>query len=141
LSCSPGVVIARQGHPQVSGSIELETYLALDHVIVSSRPSGLGPEDIALSREGKTRRIAVRCQQINTAMRIVSQSDLVLTMAASFAERANVWFDNQMLASPFAAPEIDTYLYWHSNCDADQANIWFRGMIEQAMAENTSPPL
>lgn len=92
LSCSPGVVIAREGHPQVSGSIDMDTYLAL-------------------------------------------------TMAASFAARANVWFDNQVLPSPFLAPEIDTYLYWHSNCDADQANIWFRDMIEQAVTENISQPL
>lgn len=141
LSRSPGIVIARRDHPVVQGKVDMETYLKLDHVMVSSRPSGPGPEDIALSREGKSRRVAVRCQQLNTAMRIVSGSDLLLTMASSFAERANVWFDNQILQSPFPSPEIDAYLYWHSNSEADRANIWFREMIENAVAENITRPL
>lgn len=135
LSSSPSVVVARKGHPAISNGFNVERYLALDHIIVTSRPHGFGPEDIALSRDGKSRRIAVRCQQINTAMRMVSRSDLVLTMAETFARRSNETFGNQILPSPFVAPEIDTYLYWHVNSEGDQANIWFRNMIEESVAE------
>ncbi|THD72933.1 LysR family transcriptional regulator [Thalassobius vesicularis] len=135
LISSPSVVVARRGHPLVQGQITLDDYLALDHVIVTSRPRGAGPEDIALSREGKTRQIAARCQQINTAMRAVASSDLVLTMAETFARRANVWFDNQIVPVPFEAPRIDAYLYWHANTDADPANLWLRSTIKSCVAE------
>lgn len=135
LLSSPSVVVARQGHPLVQGRISLEDYLALDHVIVTSRPRGAGPEDIALSREGQTRRIAARCQQVSTAMRAVAASDLVLTVAENFARQANTWFGNQIVPVPFEAPRIDAYLYWHSNTDADPANQWLRHTIKSCVSE------
>lgn len=135
LLSSPSVVVARQGHPLVRGKVSLEDYLALDHILVTSRPRGAGPADVALSRDGKSRRIAARFQQINTAMRAVASSDLVLTIAESFVHRPNAWFGNQIVPVPFEAPRIDAYLYWHSNTDADPANQWLRSTIKSSIAE------
>ncbi|PHR61745.1 MAG: LysR family transcriptional regulator [Robiginitomaculum sp.] len=138
LTKSPSVVVARKNHPTVSNDLDLDTYLSLDHIIVTSRPNGYGPEDIALSRLGKSRNIVVRCQQISTAMRIINESDLVLTMAQSFARQSNAILDHLIQPSPFGAPEIDTYLYWHSNSDSDQANQWFRKMVTASALGQTS---
>lgn len=135
LGKGSSVLVARQGHPLIDGHIDLETYMAAEHVIVTSRSKGLAPEDVALSRGGHTRNVSVRCQQINTAMRIVASSDLLLTMSETFARRASIWFDNQILATPFEADGVDTYLYWHSNSDADPASNWFRSMIKATVAE------
>lgn len=139
LSSSPSVVVSRQGHPMVANGLDLDTYLSLDHIIVTSRPNGFGPEDIALSRLGKSRNIAVRCQQINTAMRIVDSSDLVLTMADTFVQRSHSVSNKLIQPSPFGAPEIDTYLYWHSNSDSDRASQWFRKMIEASALDTQWP--
>lgn len=139
LVSAPSVVVARRGHPVVNDALDLETYTQLDHVIVTSRAQGSGPEDVALSREGLSRKIRVRCQQINTAMRLVATSDLVMTMAENIARRANIWFDNQIIPAPFASPKVDTYLYWHENFDNDPSNQWFRQMVEMTVAE-TAPP-
>lgn len=135
LSSAPQVVVARKGHPLVDGEIDVQTYLACEHVLVTSRPTGPGPEDIALSRNGQARNIRARCQQINTAMRVVSSSDMLLTMSETFARRANLLFENQLVALPFEAPLIDTYLYWHDNTDADAANQWFRSAVKAAVKE------
>ncbi len=135
LISTPSVVVARRGHPLVNGEVSLEDYLSLDHIIVTSRSQGMGPEDVALSRDGDARRIVARVQQINTAMRAVAASDMVLTMAEVFAHRANVWFDNQIVPVPFEAPRVDAYLYWHSNADADPANKWLRNMVKTCVAE------
>lgn len=137
LASSPSVVVARRGHPLVTPALDLETYTQLDHVVVTSRAQGFGPEDIALSREGAKRNIKIRCQQINTAMRLVSASDLVMTMSENIARRANIWFDNQLIPAPFAAPRVDTYLYWHQNFENDPSNQWFRRMIEMTVAETS----
>jgi DNA-binding transcriptional LysR family regulator len=120
----------REGHPRIKGTIDLDTYLSLDHVLVSSRRSGHGPEDIALAREGLKRTVAIRCQHITTAMCLISGSDLVLTMSEVFARRANGMFDHQIVRPPFSTPPIDTYLFWHANGDADPANQWPPQMIE-----------
>ncbi len=57
------VVAVRADHPRVRDTLDLATYLALDHVMTSSRRSGPGLEDGALQRLGHERRVVVRCQQ------------------------------------------------------------------------------
>lgn len=141
LSTAQSVVVARRGHPVFDGEgdMDMKRYLAADHVVVTSRAQGLGPEDVALSRDGQSRRVRARCQQINTAMRLVGSSNLVLTMSEIFARRANILFDHQILATPFQSPVIDTYMYWHANSEADPANQWFRSMVKATVAETTPP--
>lgn len=139
LDSSHSVVVARPGHPAIQGEIDLDTYLAMDHVVVTSRPLGLGPEDQALSRLGRRRDVAIRCQQLNTAMRLVRNSDMILTMAEQLARRANTWFDNQLVAAPFSSPRIDAFLYWHENVDSDPGNQWLRKMVELAAADAPAP--
>lgn len=138
LGSSPSVVVARRGHPLFNRDLDLKGYIDADHVIVTSRRKGLGPEDTALSKQGLHRNIRARCQQINTAMRIVASSDLLLTMSEIFARRANMWFDNQLIPLPFQTEGVDTYLYWHDNADADPANTWFRSMIRATVSETLS---
>lgn len=135
LSESTSVVVARQGHPMIQDEIDIQTYLEAQHVCVTSRSGGQGPEDVALARLGQTRQIKMRCQQINTAMRLVATSNAILTMSETFARRANIWFDHQILPAPFDSGRIDTYLYWHENSGTDPANIWFRNMIQAATRE------
>ncbi len=135
LGRAPSVVVARRGHPIIDGNLSLDTYLSAEHVLVTSRPDGLGPEDQVLARNGHTRSIRARCQQINTAMRIVVSSNLLLTMSRTFATRANTWFDHQILNTPFDTDGIDTFLYWHNNTDADPANRWLRSLIKATVSE------
>lgn len=141
LSRSRSVVIARKDHPKVKPGFDLETYLSLEHVMVSSRVKGAGPEDVVLARDGKLRKIMVRCQQLNTALRIVNSSDLVLTMSEVYATHATSLFDTQVLAVPFESPSIDTYLYWHSNSDSDLASQWLRELIVDVSSEISNTPL
>src|SRR3990167_498343 len=46
------VVIARKGHPQISKTLDLATYLQQDHILATSRRRGPGLEDFELSRLG-----------------------------------------------------------------------------------------
>ncbi|MCB1397480.1 MAG: LysR family transcriptional regulator [Rhodobacteraceae bacterium] len=139
LGESRSVVVMRRGHPLAEQGLTLDRYLAADHLIVTSRPQGLGPEDTVLARDGLRRKIRARCLQANTAMRMVASSNILLTMAEGFAQRANMWFDNVFLPVPFEAEVVDTYLYWHENADADPANRWFRSLVRAAAAEASTP--
>lgn len=74
------LVVARRGHPRLQGGITLEQYLAEEHILASSRRKGPGIEDFELSRLGMQRKIRLRCQHYFAACRVVSQTDLLLTM-------------------------------------------------------------
>lgn len=127
------LVVARRGHPRLQGGITLDAYLEEEHILASSRRKGPGIEDFELSRLGLQRKIRLRCQHYFAACRVVSQTDLILTMPERYARVANQQFDNQLLALPLEMPAWDVYLYWHANVEDDPANKWLRERLTAAM--------
>jgi DNA-binding transcriptional LysR family regulator len=127
------VVLVRRGHPVVKGTLDLDTYLRQEHIQTSSRRRGPGLEDFELSRLGLQRRIRLRCQHYFAACRVVSQTDLVLTMPERLARIVNQQFGNQILPFPLQMPSLDIYLYWRANVDNDPASIWLREQIKASV--------
>ncbi|HJV74341.1 MAG TPA: LysR family transcriptional regulator [Noviherbaspirillum sp.] len=129
------VVVVRQDHPCINGTLDLDTYLKQDHILASSRRRGPGLEDFELSRFGLERHIRLRCQHYFAACRVVSQTDMVLTMPGRYAHIANQQFGNQILPFPLEVPAFDVFLYWHANVDEDPANRWFRQQVMQSVQD------
>jgi DNA-binding transcriptional LysR family regulator len=127
------VVVARKGHPAIDGGLDIDTYLKQDHILASSRRRGPGLEDFELSRFGLERRVRLRCQHYFAACRVVSQTDMILTMPGRYASIANRQFGNQVLPFPLEVPAFDVFLYWHANVDNDPANRWFREQVMESI--------
>ena len=125
-------VVARRDHPAVREGLTLETYLEQEHILVTSRRTGFGLADLEVARAGRYRDIKLRCQQSFAACRVVSETNLILTMPTRYARVANLLFDNQIIAAPFVGPSQDVYLYWHANADPDPANTWLREQLFSA---------
>ena len=126
------VVLCRRGHPQVGRRLTLDTYVGAQHVLVTSRRRGLGMEDMELVKLGLQRQVRLRCMHYFAACRVVSETDLLLTMPGRYAQLLNELFDNVMHPCPLDGASADAYLYWHANADADPANAWFRQKIVDA---------
>lgn len=124
------IVMSRQAHPAIRKSpkfnLNIEQYLAQQHVLVSSRKQGVGLEDVELNREGLRRQIVLRCQHYFAACRVVSETELLLTMPEQYAKIVNAQFNNRILPFPLATPAIDAHLYWHASTDNDPASAWLR---------------
>jgi DNA-binding transcriptional LysR family regulator len=133
------VVAARRDHPRVSGSLDLRTYLELDHVLATSRRHGPGLEDVALQRAGHQRNVAVRCQHYWTACQLVARTDLVLTMPERYASFVNAVLGNQVMPFPLKVPANDVYIYWHANSESEPGNVWLRSQIKACFPEEISP--
>ncbi|MEJ8859804.1 LysR family transcriptional regulator [Variovorax robiniae] len=129
ISVDGMAVVARKGHPAIHGSVDLDTYLAQRHILVTSRRQGPGFEDIELRRMGVQRQVALRCQFYFAACRTVSETDFVLTMPESYAHMANRQFGNQVMAFPVPLSSMDAYMYWHASTDNDAANRWLRSVL------------
>ncbi len=148
------VVVARQDHPvlgraqqavaaehAVSGlgeghnglaALGLDDYMAASHVLVSGRRQGLGLEDYELSRQGLRRHIGLRCRHYFAACRVVSQTDMLLTMPEQYARVANAQYDNVLHTFPMSPAQMDVHLYWHAAADQDPTNQWLRQrMLDQ----------
>lgn len=123
------VVVARKHHPATAKTFDLAAYLRAHHVLVSSRRIGPGLEDAELNRQGFKRRIRLRCQHYFAACRVVSETDLLLTMPERYARIANRQYGNQILPFPMEMPSMDAYLYWHASVDKEPASRWLREQL------------
>lgn len=131
-------VLARQGHPALQPELGLDGYLQQKHILVTSRRTGPGLEDHELSRHGLRRRVALRCQHYFAASRVVSETDLLLTMPARLAQLIQRSGGYDVAPFPLAMPAQDLFLCWHSNVDSDPANRWLREQILAAFAAHGS---
>src|SRR5690606_36771689 len=114
------VVMLRAQHPLAAQHWDLEAYQSARHVQVSSRPEGAGVEDFALTRQGKARRIAFRCQNYHAAVQVVQQTDLLLTMPQEFAARlVKLRTDLLVRELPMPPPELELHLYWYLKANGD----------------------
>lgn len=130
------VVVARKGHPHIRRGLTLETYLAQHHVMVTSRRKGPSLEDIDLSARGLKRRIRLRCRSYFAAVRVVDETDLVLTMPERYVRALNAGARTQVYPLPLTTSALDLYLYWHSSVDENNANSWLRGLVVEAFRKS-----
>jgi DNA-binding transcriptional LysR family regulator len=138
VGTEPLVVLARADHPAIQGQLDVDTYMAASHILVTGRRRGGGYEDSLLGKMGLTRHIKMRCQHHGAANQVVSRSDLLLTMTRSQARIVNKQMNNQVLPFPFEAAPMESFLYWHANVDEDPASRWLRGQVLASIAENAA---
>ncbi len=96
---------------------------------MSSRTTGLVLEDRPLLKLGIERRVAVRCLSYDSAYRVVTSSDDVLTVprfAATDLGSVHVLVRRPL---PFALPPFALHLYWHLHAEEDPANVWLRALL------------
>jgi DNA-binding transcriptional LysR family regulator len=128
-------VLARRGHPGLATGLNLDTYLAQQHVLVSSRRRGPGLEDLVLQQMGRQRKVALRCQSYLAACQVVQSTDLLLTMPERLAKALNLSIQNELLAFPGKSPHLSIHMYWSSAADNDPANVWLREQVAQLARE------
>jgi len=129
LFSHPQVCLVRADHSRVKDHLDLDTYLSLNHIHISSRRGGLGQVDLALGKMGKRRKISLRTQHYLATPELVMRSDLALTVPRVFADFVVSRLPVKYLQLPFEVPNLETYLYWHESTDQDQSNRWMRELI------------
>ena len=139
LYSHPQVCVVRKDHPVLREKLDIETYIALDHIHISSRRGGLGHVDLALGKMGKRRNIALRMQHYLAAPQLLARTDLAMTVPLTFAQFLANTGPMSYFELPFEVPNIDSHLYWHESTENDQANQWLRNLIlEQTQRQRES---
>ncbi|WP_088329652.1 LysR family transcriptional regulator [Lacimicrobium sp. SS2-24] len=120
-------VVMAQHHP-LAEKLHKHDYAQARHISVSHRASGPAVEDIALRQQGVNRNIALHCQSYSTAISVVRQSSLLLTMPRKLVQAIDQP-GIKVLPSPVSIADIAIHLYWHKNTDAHPALNWLRKRI------------
>jgi len=127
--------LARVGHPEIDGAIDLERFCRLPHVLISPRGDPGSFVDSALAQLGLRRRIALRVPFFLIAPLVVARSDMILTAPLSLARELAQHYPLQVLAAPFELPRFTLHLVWHERFDDDPAHRWLRERVVAALAE------
>lgn len=109
--------------------LSAESYLASEHITVSSRRTGTTIEEFLLGQLGLQRRVALRCQNYEAACRVVAASELLLTMPRAYAELLREVTGIRILSMPIALPTIDLHLFWHRQSDSSPVKRWLREFL------------
>ncbi|MEI4469774.1 LysR family transcriptional regulator [Frigidibacter sp. MR17.24] len=122
------VVIARQGHPAICGTLDLDLFCALDHVVVSPQGGGFaGPTDAALEAIGRRRTVALSTSGFLIVPEIVSRSDMIALIPRRIADG---WSGRvQVLEPPLRIPGFVIAGIWHERTTRHPAQSWLRDRL------------
>jgi len=133
-------VMVAKDHPLTripAEKFSLKAYLKAKHIQVSSRPDGAGIEDIALSRLGESRDIAMRCQHYYAGAKVVERTDWLLTLPTTYAtalcDEENANSQICILPLPFKTEPLEVHLYWQKKSEQDPAMVWCKQQIENLL--------
>jgi DNA-binding transcriptional LysR family regulator len=129
LFADPFVVIAAADHPRVGRNLDLEQFLAEDHVLVSVEGRRKGAVDRVLEARGLRRRVALRVPHFLSAPIAVAHSELIATLASTIAARGQEFFGLQVVPLPLPIPPVDVVAHWPRQLDGDPGHRWFRDLF------------
>jgi DNA-binding transcriptional LysR family regulator len=130
------VAIARAGHPIVQGSLDLDAFCALDHVVVSPQGGGFsGPTDTALEAIGRSRRVVLSAPGFLIVPEIIARSDMIALVPHRIVGDRSVQL--QILEPPLTVQGFEIAMVWHDRTTTHPLQRWLRERIA-ALAENGS---
>lgn len=119
------VFVQRKGHPRGTSPLDLDTYCALDHVLVStSGGSFFGFMDEHLEALGRSRRVALSVQHFTAVPELVALTDYVSTLPSRLVTHHRDKLD--VFELPFEAHGFSMSAAWHPRSQLDPANMWLR---------------
>lgn len=126
------VCILREGHPSVAETLDLETFCALEHAMVSLRGGGFhGATDDALAMLGLHRQVKVSVPSFVMLLDIVRTSDLVALVPSRLLDGAAGLV---RLEPPLAVRGFSKTLVWHPRTHEDLGHRWVRELLTQSCA-------
>jgi DNA-binding transcriptional LysR family regulator len=127
------VCLMRAGHPLAERPLDLDTYLAADHLVPSPYAVGQrGVIDLHLARERLKRNVAAYVPYFNMAPYLVLQSDMLFSCPRHFAEYFCNHLPLTIAEAPIAFPRMSFYLLWHDRTHNAEECRWFREQIVAA---------
>lgn len=124
-------VVARQRHPRLPETLDLATYLDVDHLLVSFSGKLTGVVDETLARQGMKRRVRASVPMFLTAFASVAGSDLVATVPTRLARRFAPTFGLRVLPPPLPIESFPVSLVRNASIRPDPGLSWLVGRVRQ----------
>ena len=133
------VCVVRKDHPAAGQSLELEAFLALEHLLVSPEGDRFGHTDTALAQRGLRRSLAVTLTQMYAAPALVAQSDLISTLMRGVVEVSGFEDRLEILQPPIKLDPCPFVLCWHRRNDEHPVQNWLRQCVKSVYEPPSNP--
>ena len=126
------VVVLRKNHPY-AGRLNLESYAAQPHLLVSRRGRLSDPVDDLLAAHGLRRHVVAAVGSTATAMHVASRSDAVLTAPEATWRPLIETFTLRTEPLPIPVPGPPMVCSWHQRHETDAAHAWLRAQVRSLL--------
>ncbi|WP_028603871.1 LysR family transcriptional regulator [Ottowia thiooxydans] len=128
------VLIGRRGHPGLRGSLSVERFAQLDHVIVSLRGGDFTtPVDEGLAALGYRRKVALSAASFLVVPEIVAHSDFVALVPERLVRDHR---DALMIVEcPFPVQGFSVSMLWHERNHSHSGQRWVREIVMELARE------
>jgi DNA-binding transcriptional LysR family regulator len=126
------VVVMRRGHPLAGQAIDLDTYCAARHLLVSFSGRPFGFVDEALAALSLQRRVVLTVNQFFTAGRVVASTDLLTVLPRHFVGATGIEGELALCELPLPVPAVHVDALWHRQAAHNSAHGWLREAVARA---------
>lgn len=130
----PGYCLVRKSHPLIDGSLDLDTYLQVEHVALRPTRYHNPRVERALEKQGLARKVVTEVSHLVVMPQIVATTDLVSTMPERLARYYAREMDLQAIPNPVYDDEVVVYQMWHRHFEEDEGHRWFRNLTREIAA-------
>jgi DNA-binding transcriptional LysR family regulator len=134
------VVVMRRGHPLAGSPMDLDTFCAARHLLVSFSGRPFGFVDEALAARSRQRRVVLTVNQFFTAGRVVATTDLLTVLPRHFVEATGIEHELALCELPLPVPAVHVDALWHRQAAHSSAHRWLRDAVERASARGFESP-
>ncbi|MFH9553216.1 LysR family transcriptional regulator [Streptomyces sp. NPDC017435] len=131
------VVAMRADHP-CADDLDLASYAAQPHVVISRRGRLTAPIDEMLAAEGLRRRVVAAVATLAGALQIAARGDALVTCTAIFGRPLIQAFGLLTRPLPIGFPAATINCNWHQRYDSDPAHAWLREQVRASFEEITA---
>lgn len=121
--------LASAKNPVVKKELDLKTYLAMKHCVVTGTGYGPGIVGGFLAKQRLARKVAVQLSNYLSAAHIVENEDLLISVPKHIGDAMIKQANLKMMSMPFHIPSLPIYLYWHAKNQTNPLHQWVRNII------------
>jgi DNA-binding transcriptional LysR family regulator len=127
--------VAWSGNGAVGTTLSPEEYLNLGHVVVNVGQDPVGNiDEVYLRRTKHRRRVEISTPSFFLAPQLVVGTDRIATIATRLALKYAQILPIKLVPLPIEIPPLVEVLHWHRAHDQDPAHLWFRRLLQGAVA-------
>ena len=122
------VLVCREHHPILS-DLTLKHYLSCGHIIASLKDNFVDTIDVALAKHSAVRNVVLQCEHFFAAANVLLETDLLLTMPNTYAEKLAKQMSLIVSPLPFNSPNLPVHMYWHKQAGNHPVNKWLKAKL------------